>query len=318
MLKKLWVFGALICVLQQVNAQKKQDITFYKKNQKVSSKDSADFIRVVQEPDSGGQYLDFLEFYSNGSKKAQSRISWDRYPQISFEGQYLSYHRNGKKKSTFFYENNRITGSAYYFFEDGTLWKTIEHLSTKTGYSQDTLVNYLADSLGNVMVKDGNGHITERSRAFGGSVFEGDYKDGLKHGYWTMKADSGECWYRNLYEKGKFISGESEKDGLKTSYTEIESLPVPKGGMQSLYSYLKWAIKYPKDAWKNNIQGKVYLTFTVEKDGSIANVEVKRSLYPSLDNEAMRVIRQAPKWIPGRQNGFPVKVKYNIPISFSL
>jgi protein TonB len=88
--------------------------------------------------------------------------------------------------------------------------------------------------------------------------------------------------------------------------------------MQSLYSYLKWAIKYPKDAWKNNIQGKVYLTFTVEKDGSIANVEVKRSLYPSLDNEAMRVIRQAPKWIPGRQNGFPVKVKYNIPISFSL
>ncbi|WP_310144207.1 TonB family protein [Pedobacter africanus] len=304
--------------MQQVNAQKKQDITFYKKGKKISSKDSADFIRIVQEPDSGNQYLDFFEFYSDGKKRAQAKISWAKYPGISFEGQYISYYRNGNKERTVFYEKSRLNGPAFYFFENGTLRQTLEYVPSKSNYNSDKLIKYQADSLGQVMVKDGNGHIVERSKEFGGSVMEGDYKDGLKHGYWTMKTDSGNCWYKELYEKGKFISGESEKDGVKHSYTEMESMPAPKGGMQRLYAYLKWAIRYPKDAMKNDIQGKVYLSFTVDKDGTTADVKVERSLYPSLDSEAMRVIEQAPRWVPGRQHGFPIKVRYNIPISFSL
>lgn len=319
LIKKLMLLMALICGLGQVSAQKKQDISFYKKNnQRVNDKDSADFIRIIQEPDSGELYLDFMEIYPDGKRKSQGKISWALYPRISFEGQYISYYRNGKKESTLFYEKDRLTGPAYYFFENGTLRQTIEYIPSASSYNPDKRVKYQADSLGQVMVKDGIGHVTERSKEFGGSVMEGDYKDGLPHGSWTMKADSGNCWYKEQYERGKFISGESGENGVKYSYTETEIMPMPKGGMDKLYSYLKWAINYPEGAMKNNIQGKVFLSFVVEKDGSLVDIKVERKLYPSLDSEAIRILKNAPKWLPGRLHGFPVRVKYNIPISFSI
>ncbi|SMC48300.1 energy transducer TonB [Pedobacter africanus] len=319
MLKKLWVFGALICVLQQVNAQKKQDVYYYKNNgQLVSDKDSADFIRIIQEPDSGETNFNLIEIYPDGKKKAIGKVSSVLFSMPVYEGQYLSYHKNGKKESTLFYERNNLTGQAYYFFENGTLRQIIEHKKSETNGPAKILVNYQADSLGHVMVKDGNGHVLEHTSSFNGATIEGDYKDGFKQGTWIMKADMGDKGYKEQYESGQFISGESEENGVRYSYSAIESLPIPKGGMQRFYSYLKGTMKYPADARKNNIQGKVYISFVVDKDGSLDDIKVERKLYPSMDAEALRIIRLSGKWMPGMQHGFPVRVKYSIPISFSL
>ncbi|UKK55074.1 energy transducer TonB [Prevotella sp. E2-28] len=82
--------------------------------------------------------------------------------------------------------------------------------------------------------------------------------------------------------------------------------------------YLNKAIKYPPVAEENGIQGRVITTFVVERDGSITDVKVLKSVDPSLDREAVRVVRSMPRWIPGKQKGSPVRVKFTLPVTFRL
>jgi TonB family protein len=101
-------------------------------------------------------------------------------------------------------------------------------------------------------------------------------------------------------------------------FTAVEQEPTPVGGMGAFYNYLATSIHYPEDAKKKNIQGKVFLSFVVEKDGSFSNIHVLRGVSDDIDAEAVRVFSNAPKWNPGMQNGKPVRVQYNVPLSFSL
>ena len=97
-----------------------------------------------------------------------------------------------------------------------------------------------------------------------------------------------------------------------------EEMPQFPGGEQALIDYLSKHIKYPPVAEENGIQGRVVLRFVVEKDGSISQVEVIKSVDPSLDKEAIRVTKSIPHWIPGKQNGQPVRVKFTLPVTFKL
>ena len=98
----------------------------------------------------------------------------------------------------------------------------------------------------------------------------------------------------------------------------VEQIPEYPGGIQALFEYLQQNVKYPEDAEKQKIEGRVIATFVVETDGSINNVEVAKPAFPSLDAEAVRVLSAMPKWKPGMQSGKVVRVKYTVPINFSL
>ena len=98
----------------------------------------------------------------------------------------------------------------------------------------------------------------------------------------------------------------------------VEQMPSYPGGMGALMQYLSSHIKYPAIAEENGIQGRVICTFVVERDGSITDVRIAKSVDPSLDKEAMRVVSSMPKWIPGKQNGSAVRVKYTLPVTFRL
>ena len=98
----------------------------------------------------------------------------------------------------------------------------------------------------------------------------------------------------------------------------VEQMPSYPGGMGALMQYLSSHIKYPAIAEENGIQGRVICTFVVERDGSITDVRIAKSVDPSLDKEAMRVVSTMPKWIPGKQNGSAVRVKYTLPVTFRL
>lgn len=90
------------------------------------------------------------------------------------------------------------------------------------------------------------------------------------------------------------------------------------GGEAELFRFLGKNIKYPVSAIDNLIEGKVVLTFVVEKDGSISSVEIAKSLDPACDREAVRVIKSMPNWIPGKQNGKAVRVQYILPVSYTI
>lgn len=98
----------------------------------------------------------------------------------------------------------------------------------------------------------------------------------------------------------------------------VEQMPDFPGGMSALMQYLGKHIKYPVIAEENGIQGRVIVTFVVEKNGSITDVQVIKSVDPSLDKEAVRVVKSMPNWIPGKQNGSAVRVKYTLPVTFRL
>jgi protein TonB len=101
-------------------------------------------------------------------------------------------------------------------------------------------------------------------------------------------------------------------------FVSIETPPSFPGGIEKFYAYVGKSIKYPPMAAENNIQGKVFLSFVVEKNGELTDIHVDRKLGGGTDEEAVRVLKASPRWTPGIQNGKPVRVKYNIPISFTL
>ena len=98
----------------------------------------------------------------------------------------------------------------------------------------------------------------------------------------------------------------------------VEEMPSFPGGQGALMSYLASNIKYPVVAQENGVQGRVIISFVVERDGSISDVKVARSVDPSLDREAQRVVKSMPRWTPGKQNGQTVRVKYTVPVVFRL
>ena len=116
----------------------------------------------------------------------------------------------------------------------------------------------------------------------------------------------------------KIAEPEPVKEEETKVFDVVEQMPSFPGGQSALLQYLSSKIKYPVVAEENGVQGRVVCTFVVEKDGSITDVRVVKSVDPSLDKEAVRVVKSMPKWIPGKQNGSDVRVKYTVPVTCRL
>ena len=125
---------------------------------------------------------------------------------------------------------------------------------------------------------------------------------------------------RDTFCVDSLLSNEEVKVGNADSnenvFEVVDQMPSFPGGTAALMQWLSNHIKYPKEAEDEEVQGRVICTFVVEKDGSISNVRVVRSVAPSLDKEAVRVLKAMPKWIPGMHKGESVRVKYLTPVTF--
>ena len=101
-------------------------------------------------------------------------------------------------------------------------------------------------------------------------------------------------------------------------FDTVEQIPEYPGGMQAMIEFLQTNMKYPEDAAKQKVEGRVMVQFVVETDGSVSDVHVAKQVFPSLDAEAIRVVQAMPKWMPGKEKGKVVRVKYNLPIVFRM
>ena len=121
-----------------------------------------------------------------------------------------------------------------------------------------------------------------------------------------------------LKAKEDIKAPEPPKQEENKIFTVVEQMPMYPGGDAALMQYLSSNIHYPAVAAENGVQGRVVVGFVVERDGSITDVNVMRSVDPSLDREAVRVVKNMPRWTPGKQNGSAVRVKYQVPVTFRL
>ena len=110
----------------------------------------------------------------------------------------------------------------------------------------------------------------------------------------------------------------SQKDQKEDPFNVVEDMPAFPGGMEAMIQFISSNIKYPADAKKQKVDGRVLVNFVIEKDGSITEVKVVKPTFPSLDAEAIRVVKAMPKWKPGYQRGQAVRVQFTMPINFSL
>ena len=136
-------------------------------------------------------------------------------------------------------------------------------------------------------------------------VIEGDDADIL------VCIDSDDDWGKPIESAQK-----SQAPGEEDVFMVVEESPEFPGGINALMGYLRDNMVVPDSCRENNIQGRVLVTFIVEKDGSITKPEVVKSVHPILDAEALRLVSAMPKWKPGRQNGEVQRVKYTIPVNF--
>ncbi len=109
-----------------------------------------------------------------------------------------------------------------------------------------------------------------------------------------------------------------EEEMEEEIFVVVEEDPQFPGGMDSLYAFIQRNLRYPEKAFNDKIEGTVYVTFSVEKDGSIGAIKILRDIGGGCGEEAVRVVKMMPKWIPGKQRGIPVRTQFNLPIKFKL
>lgn len=156
-------------------------------------------------------------------------------------------------------------------------------------------------------------------------LFIGQYTDGLiknERGVWVSDSniESADVLSYRHDEAEKISAQQMSKNSQAEDhvYDVVEQMPSFPGGISQALLFIQRNLRYPAVAKKEGIQGRVILTFVVETDGRLTHVVVRKSISPSIDEEAVRIVKSMPRWIPGKQNGIPVRVKYTLPILFKL
>jgi TonB family protein len=328
--KKVLSFGVIYLSMKQrrflllsflfigfsVNAQR-QNLYFLKNNgQHVKLRDSADYLRIVQEPAEGSSLFIVNEHYLDGSIKSRGLSSL--IDPVLYQGQYISYFKNGKKQMMATYKMGKLVDTAMHYYPNGNLYTVIGYKALSDGKTSK-YIKSVKDSTGKDLVVDGKGICSFYDKDFKEITESGSIKNGVYDGEWTGVTEKSGLKYKEQYLDGKLVAGESVgKDGNVYHYTKVLVQPQFKGGMERFYTYLKTTIRYPTECMRNGIQGKVYLKFMVMKDGSIKDVTVTKNPHHLLSVEASRVVSESPAWEPGLERGKIVNVSYNVPVSFTL
>ncbi len=324
-MKSKFYFASFIACFFVLNGfAQKQNVYFLKNDGRyVDLKDSADFIRIVREPDSGTVLYNVLDYYLNGKLKLIGKSS--TVDPIKLEGMTLSYYPNTKKKRVANYDKGKVSGMVYDYYPNGKLYRSMDYQLSVQGTGSEPYfmagenIQSVYDSTGVEIVKDGNGHYPIFDNDFKFVEEEGDVKNGKRTGVWKGTLNKGKVTFTEEYADGKFIKGaRTDESGNTKNYAVKEALPSFKGGESGFSQYLSQNIRYPSGAKERNAQGRVILGFVVEKDGSIKDIKILKNVDPEIDAEAVRVISQSPKWNPGLQHGVPVRVAYTMPINFAL
>lgn len=321
----VFLFASSVCFAQRQNVYLLKD-----DGSEVAIKDSADFIRVVSEPEpnSGSELFNVIEYYPNGKRKRVGRsVTVD---PIVLDGIWLTFYKNGQRKSTENYESGKLVDGSDEYYPNGQLFIHKEHTlkeniepATKFRYKTSSFtIQTVYDSLGTVKVKGGNGIYSGYSEGGAGNLKvteEGPIKNGLRSGIWKGFDKEHNTAFEEVYENGELISGKAVSNDMKTTYTKNRvEMPEFPGGDSGFNKFLSRAIRYPARDRENNTQGKVTLSFVVNKDGAITAAKIIRSVSQGIDNESLRVLKSSPNWLPGSVYGSPAKIRYTVPITFAL
>lgn len=230
----------------------------------------------------------------------------------SKNGSFKSYHENGKVKSIENYNNGKKHGVCKYYYDNGVLKceESYNDNGLKDGEFKSFYKNGQLESRYTYMNGEKHGIYKEYNEE-GKLIEEGRYEYGNRK-YYPIRGDN------EAVREETVTSSNRESTNKDVIYEKAERMPQFKGGESELYKFIADNLRYPSRAAEAGIQGRVTVKFIVDVNGNILNPKITRRIDSSLEEEALRIVRLMPKWIPGQINGQNVSVYFTLPIQFKL
>jgi len=311
---------ALFCLLfSGAFAQKHYTTTLRKNNgQEVFSLDSADFISVISEPDPDSKLFNVREFYKDKTPRLLGKSK--NYKEIEYEGLVQTFYPSGKKHELITYVDGVKVGDSYEYYPNGKIYAHKKYIADKKDNSEQLLD--CRDSTGAVLAAGGEGKWRTYGSNFSFVLEEGTVKNGLREGEW--KGDNGDkahhVSFTEQYVEGVLKSGASfyADDNQTYKYNSRYVDAQFPGGLKALDRYVSDNGKYPPSLRTNHFAGNVMVEFAVLPDGAIAECKVTASPDVSFSEEAQRLLKASPKWIPAAAFGRPLKQINKTPVVFGF
>lgn len=312
MTKQLVVFILTLAFFTSVYAQKKGTIYYLTSSGKsVSTKDSADYYMVVLPPDTSINKKLFVvyEYYPNGKVRLITN-SKTKDINLLYQGRYIAYYPDGKKRRVGSYEKGAPVGRELNYFANG-------RLSNSRSYSPEGKVTYdeCRDSTGAVLAEHGSGRWIDFNE-YATVIVEGQIRGGVEDGTWRI-AKNDSLTVENVYDNGKLTTSEDIYKSGERVYEKAEIAPVFRGGEVALGEFFASKFVYPLGLRYKSFSGTIDVIFTVEKDGKISNLKVKGKVGYGFDDDAFRIMKESPNWIPGTVHGVPVRALVIQPFSIT-
>lgn len=312
----------LICEVK--SQQRDSSIFYYRYNdlypREVSTLDSADYLRIVLSPDSGGTLYTSKEYYKNGQNKLFGKFNLKSNSalnkvSISFIGDVVEYYPNGKKYLMTHYDNSGYReGNQLEYYPDGTLycclkWEMANSFIDKFVYWD------CYDAKGTKICSEGNGNWINYDPEFKKVLLSGSLKKGLREGEWHgITADS--IKYLYVYHKDKIVSAVGyDKLGKSYPFEEIASAANYKGGPITFIRIFKNHLKLPKGENKSSLNG-INISFIVEKDGRLTSFEILGVVSQELRDALNDAIKGCHDWLPSTYYGVPLRTQIILPLTF--
>lgn len=323
------------------------DIVLYKRKELGWKKDfRLPLVRKVDKsPNSSGQSVQLIGYQNSNQQwegqlfslsKAGVRIRQAFYQSGKRVGPEINYHSNGsvaqkaddfedKVINTYWYPNGQIKQISE---ETKLKYSTLDSTGQVVKLNSPVQVMEFWTIDGQQLVKKGNGSFIDQRKSASYSdttrqtqvTEKGRYKDGFKQGTWTVQYADNSYYYEDEYNDGFFRSGKACVAGTDTThYTVLDMMPEFQGGLNGLQQFLRQNLRYPVNAQRAGVQGQVFVSFVVCADGALCDYEVLKGVQSDLDKEAIRVVKlMSGRWNPCIQRGQKIRLKYNMPINFSL
>ncbi len=290
----------------------------------VSNRDSADYDMYLTpasvSPADEKKKIVKETYLSNNNLKLTGTATvniYDNYASLYFDGSLTEYYLNGHPEKIINYTNGKQAGLLTEYFSNGNLYTIRKHKEDIVEKYREDHNFYLLechDTTGKILSQGGNGSWKKLDINRHHIVEEGQVVDGLEEGEWRGYINDTVMYYRS-YRKGNVLPTADTTDQI---YYSADREPEFTADNITFQHFIADNIQYPRPAREAQIQGRVYVTFTIEKNGSLTNVKVLKGPEQSLKNEAERCIKLSPPWVPAIINHKPVRFQYTVPVTFNL
>lgn len=296
---KILIILTLLISTSFCEAQEKSFlIIFYvdKNDNRITSKDSAEYIRTIASTKNKNGTYEVFESYLNNSVKLKGN-SLTSYFNPKYDGEVVSFYSNGNKASEEIY-NDGILKSGDYYYQNGTLLKSIKYNINKVEQ-----VKALQDAMGNSLLdKKQTGSF--KTVEYNGEEIEGSYTKGNRDGSWKTFNPVNNETYFDEYKSGKYVKGKTVfADGKEIIYEELESAPKFIETQNNFWYFLKSKLNFANGQRSVGDDWEVRFSYIIEADGSLNNPIIIKRSGRNHDEEILKAIKLSPRWIPAFKRG---------------